>query len=108
MDAVQLTAVEESAVYIMYFLISGLSEPHTSVVNGKFLCMYYRGDDHDDGASASGGTSVHLVLRVTTSRSHATSLDTWTQDSYVSFPVCYRQHSHMHVLSCIIETGTCT
>ncbi len=74
----------------MYFLISGLSEPHTSVVNSEFLCMYYRGDDHDDGAGAGGGTSVHLVLRVPTSRSYATSLDTRTQDSYVSFPVCYR------------------
>ncbi len=50
-------------------------------------------------------TSVHLVLRVPTSRSHATSLDTRTQDSYVSFPVCYREHSHVHVY---IETGART
>ncbi len=56
--------------------------------------MYYRGD--------GGGTSVHLVLRSPTSCSHATSLDTRT---HVSFLVCYRQHSHMHVY---IETGTCT
>ncbi len=70
---------------------ASLSDPHTSVVNGEFLCMYYRGDD------GAGGTSVHLVLRVPKSRSHATSLDTRIQDCYVSFSVCYRQHSHIHV-----------
>ncbi len=87
---------------------ASLSEPHTSVVNGEFLSMYYRGDDDDDrnaDGGAGGATSVHLVLRVPTSRSHATSLDTWTQDSYVSFPVRYRQHSHMHMY---IEMGTRT
>ncbi len=54
----------------MYVIGASLSEPHTSVVNGKFLCIYYR-----------GGTYVHLVLRVPTSRSHATSRDTRPQDS---------------------------
>ncbi len=62
-----------------------LSEPHTSVVNSEFLCMYvcmyHRG--------AGGSTYVHLVLRFPTSRSHATSQDTRTQDFYVSFSVCY-------------------
>ncbi len=72
-----------------------LSEPRTSVVYGEFLHIYYC------GAGAGGGrggtyTYVHRVLRFPTSPSHATSLDTRIQDSYVSFPCSVLQASSMH------------